>query len=223
MGANAQTTVPKYTALTVLPAASMNISAGTGIPVFATTVTRDAAFGGANKVLAEGQTCYLESTNVVQFYDGAAWATVGPAASKIAQVQTVFKSNFFSFASASFTDVTGLSVTITPAATSSTILCLAQVNVGPAAGDYETIRLMRGATAIGVGTETATENFGALVLAVNIGTVPLMFVDSPSTTSATTYKIQALSQGGGTAYINRRAADTFFSGSSSLTVMEILA
>jgi len=80
MGANAQTTVPKYTALNVLPAASMNISAGTGIPVFATTVTRDAAFGGANKVLAEGQTCYLESTNVVQYYDGAAWATVGPTA-----------------------------------------------------------------------------------------------------------------------------------------------
>jgi len=47
---------------------------------FATTVTRDAAFGGANKALAEGQTCYLESTNVVQYYDGAAWATVGPTA-----------------------------------------------------------------------------------------------------------------------------------------------
>jgi len=57
----------------------MDISAGTGVPVFATTVTRDAAFGGANKVLAEGQTCYLESTNVVQYYDGAAWATVGPS------------------------------------------------------------------------------------------------------------------------------------------------
>jgi len=50
------------------------------VPVFATTVTRDAAFGGANKVLAEGQTCYLEDANVVQYYDGAAWATVGPTA-----------------------------------------------------------------------------------------------------------------------------------------------
>jgi len=58
----------------------MDISAGTGVPVFASTVTRDAAFGGANKVLAEGQTCYLEDANVVQYYDGAAWATVGPAA-----------------------------------------------------------------------------------------------------------------------------------------------
>jgi hypothetical protein len=58
----------------------MNISAGTGVPVFATTVTRDAAFGGAGeKVLAEGQLCYLSASNIVQYYDGAAWATVGPA------------------------------------------------------------------------------------------------------------------------------------------------
>jgi hypothetical protein len=56
----------------------MNISAGTGIPVFATTVTRDAAFGGAGeKVLAEGQLCYLSDTNIVQYYTGAAWASVG--------------------------------------------------------------------------------------------------------------------------------------------------
>lgn len=79
---NEQTSVPLFTAGEVLTAANMNISAGTGVPVFATTVTRDAAFGGASeKVLAEGQLCYLSSTNVVQYYDGAAWATVGPIAS----------------------------------------------------------------------------------------------------------------------------------------------
>ena len=78
---NEQTSVPLYAASEILTAANMNISAGTGVPVFATTVTRDAAFGGASeKVLAEGQLCYLSSTNVVQYYDGAAWATVGPAA-----------------------------------------------------------------------------------------------------------------------------------------------
>ena len=78
--ANEQTSVPLYAASEVLTAANMNISAGTGVPVFATTVTRDAAFGGAGeKVLAEGQLCYLSSTNVVQYYDGAAWATVGPS------------------------------------------------------------------------------------------------------------------------------------------------
>ena len=77
--ANEQTSVPLFVADTILTAAQQNISAGTGVPVFATTVTRDAAFGGANKALAEGQLCYLSATNVVQYYDGAAWATVGPA------------------------------------------------------------------------------------------------------------------------------------------------
>jgi len=80
MGANAQTTVQKFLSGAVLTAEQQNFSAGTGIPVFATTVTRDAAFGGANKVLAEGQLAYIEASNIVQYYDGAAWATVGPAA-----------------------------------------------------------------------------------------------------------------------------------------------
>jgi hypothetical protein len=77
---NEQTSVPLFVANTVLTASQQNLSAGTGVPVFATTITRDAAFGGSNKALAEGQLCYLSSTNVVQYYDGAAWATVGPAA-----------------------------------------------------------------------------------------------------------------------------------------------
>jgi len=80
MGANAQTSVLDFTNGQVLTGPQMDISAGTGVPVFATTVTRDAAFGGANKVLAEGQLAYIEATDVVQYYDGAAWATVGPTA-----------------------------------------------------------------------------------------------------------------------------------------------
>lgn len=76
---NEQTTVPLFVSGEVLTAADMNLSAGTGVPVFSNTTTRDAGFGGAGeKVLAEGQLCYLSSTNVVQYYDGAAWATVGP-------------------------------------------------------------------------------------------------------------------------------------------------
>ena len=79
MGANAQTTVPTFTLGQVLTADQMNQSARTGVPVFADTTARDAAFGGSGeKTLAEGQLCYLESTNVVQYYDGSSWATVGP-------------------------------------------------------------------------------------------------------------------------------------------------
>jgi hypothetical protein len=77
MGANAVTTVPVYVAGEVLTAADLNIT-NSGIPVFASTVERDAAFGGTGeKVLAEGQFAYLETGNVTQYYDGAAWQSVG--------------------------------------------------------------------------------------------------------------------------------------------------
>lgn len=81
MGANAQTTVPTFTASQVLTADQMNESARTGVPVFATTGTRDAAFGGTGeKTLAEGQLCYVEGTGF-QTYNGTAWVTWGTAPS----------------------------------------------------------------------------------------------------------------------------------------------
>lgn len=80
MGANAQTTVPSFSAAQVLTAQQMNDSARTGVPVFAGTTERDAGFGGTGeKTLAEGQLCYLESADVVQYYDGAAWVNLSAA------------------------------------------------------------------------------------------------------------------------------------------------
>jgi len=117
MGANAQTTVQKFLSGAVLTAEQQNFSAATGVPVFATTVTRDAAFGGANKVLAEGQTCYLESTNVVQYYDGAAWATVGPTDATAPVFDRVVRTaGDITTTSTSLVDVTGATVTFTTGA-----------------------------------------------------------------------------------------------------------
>ena len=77
MGVNAQIEVPAFTAGQVLTAAEMT-QINTGIPVFATTTTRDAAFGGAGeKVLAEGQFAYIEATDTTQYYNGSAWVQVG--------------------------------------------------------------------------------------------------------------------------------------------------
>ena len=81
MGANAQTSVPAFTSGQVLTA-QQQTEINTGVPVFATTVTRDAAFGGTGeKVLAQGQLAYIEATNVVQYYNGTSWATLAPASS----------------------------------------------------------------------------------------------------------------------------------------------
>lgn len=75
MGLNAQTAVPVFTAGQVLTAAQVT-QINTGIPVFATTTTRDAAFGGTGeKTLAQGQYAYIEATSTLQVYNGSAWVS----------------------------------------------------------------------------------------------------------------------------------------------------
>ena len=89
MGANAQIEVPAFTAGQILTAAEMT-QINTGIPVFATTVTRDAAFGGAGeKVLAQGQYAYIEATSTLQVYTGAAWITAGASGLNLVTTATV--------------------------------------------------------------------------------------------------------------------------------------
>lgn len=80
MGANAQTTVPTFTAGQTLTAAQVN-QINTGIPVASGTATRDGLFGGSGeKTLAEGQLVYVEGIGL-QSYNGSAWVTWGTAPS----------------------------------------------------------------------------------------------------------------------------------------------
>ena len=125
MGVNAQTSVPLYAASEVLTAANMNISAGTGVPVFATTVTRDAAFGGANeKVLAEGQLCYLEATDNTQYYNGTSWINI------VSQAAVDYVATSQSATSASYTALaTASAVTLTTGTRALvTVSCVATTN-----------------------------------------------------------------------------------------------
>ncbi len=92
MGANAQTSVPTFVAGEILTAANMNISARTGIPVFADSTARDAAFGGTGeKTLAEGQFAYIENiagSAATQYYDGSAWQTLVSVSSGLTLIST---------------------------------------------------------------------------------------------------------------------------------------
>jgi hypothetical protein len=89
MGANATTFVPTYVASEVLTAADLNVT-NSGIPVFSTTVTRDAAFGGTGeKVLAQGQYAFIEATNTTQYYNGSAWVAVGASGLTLVKAQTL--------------------------------------------------------------------------------------------------------------------------------------
>ena len=219
MGANAVTTVPVYVAGEVLTAADMNIT-NSGIPVFADSTARTAAFGGTGeKVLAEGQYAYLESDNSTSVYDGSNWISVG---GKIGQVISTFKADAFSTSSGTFVDVTGLSVAITPSAATSKILVIAMVSTSATSTADHFLNLNRDSTAICQTTSGSTISTAALNV-TDIQTLhnAINFLDSPATTSAITYKFQA-KVGSNTMYVNRRATDTLGS-TSTITVMEILA
>lgn len=214
--ANTQTTVPIFVAAQVLEAAQLNNSAATGVPVFATTVTRDAGFGGAGeKALAEGQLCYLESTNVVQYYDGAAWATVGPASSgAVVQVKSSLLTATFSGSAPQATglDVTTLAVSITPTSASNKVLILCSLNLGKGSDG-------QGVTAILTGGNCATYRGDAALTRGRYASgqgqsangrvqpsVAMMYLDSPATTSATSYSVNinhTASGGTVTMYVNR--------------------
>lgn len=153
MGANATTSVPGYVSGEVLTAVRLNVT-NSGAPVFADSSARDAAFGGTGeKTLAEGQLCYLEDSNVVQYYDGSSWATVGP------QTPQTIKADYISTSQATtsltYTDLTtaGPTVTITTGTT-------AYVTIQTIAADTVANRqfmsfAVSGATTISAGTYEA--------------------------------------------------------------------
>jgi len=151
------------------------------------------------------------------------FAAVGASAGQVIQVvtatdSTARNSNSTSFVTASNT----LSVTITPSSASNKILVIVDGG-GNASGDDNVLvsTIYRGATNLG-------ESTGGLGSGVNgidgVGALSGMFamhiLDSPSTTSATTYQVYAKNAGsGGTWYLNRNR--TSGNSKSSITVMEI--
>ena len=143
-------------------------------------------------------------------------------------VQTV-KTDTFSTSSNSFVDITGLSVSITPTSSTNRIMVFAAVTASTTSGNNAMIRLVRDSTAIAVGNAD-----GSRVQASSQGRVndelaglnfSVNFLDSPATTSSTTYKVQFDVQSGGTGFVNRLANNLdnsdFARTVSSITVMEI--
>ena len=154
-------------------------------------------------------------------------------------VQTV-KTDTFTTTSTSVTPVTGLAVSITPTSTSSKILVIVQINVsvGGSTGDAETQILLkrggdyvyRGDAASNRSQTTGSLNWFSSTLNMSIAQLPFTFVylDSPATTSSTTYGVDIrATNAGNTAYVNRSGTDTdLFTRSrtaSSITAIEVAA
>ena len=123
MGANATTFVPAYTAGEILTAGNLSVT-NSGIPVFATTVTRDAAFGGTGeKTLAEGQFAYIEATNTTQYYDGAAWVAVGGGLNLLSTTTLSGASTTITISDFSYINLFVLVTGMTNATASATAIC----------------------------------------------------------------------------------------------------
>ena len=126
------------------------------------------------------------------------------------------------------TNVSGLSVAITPSATSSKIFLTAQVVFSLNNDTYGTlggIILQRGTTKLNAGGDNVS---GTTVVGQNESsvygfcTIPLQFLDSPSTTSSTTYSVAVKNMIGGSVqgYVNG-AKNGSNKGSSTITAYEI--
>jgi hypothetical protein len=138
----------------------------------------------------------------------------------VIQVVSATKTDTFSTTSTGFVDATGMSLSITPSSASNQILIMYTINVGFDLYRNVTVRLMRNSTAICIGdaasSRTRASNYTGQDLEgsyINRSFWPLnnRFLDSPSTTSAITYKLQmgAINDtDGSTIYLNRTGGDT---------------
>lgn len=117
------------------------------------------------------------------------WAT--PAAGgggKVLQVVQGTTTTSTSSSSNTFAD-TGLTATITPSSASSKVLVMYSMSYRKTAGAADNavnLRLLRGATNIGARTSMGYTSTAIL----NYGTAGSIVLDTPATTSATTYKVE---------------------------------
>ena len=155
----------------------------------------------------------------------AAAAVTAPnrGAGAILQVLFAIKTDLYTTSTTgSFTDIPGLSLTITPSSTSSKILIFANICHSISSTSDYAYRLLRGSTDLGNSTVGSEGNR----VGISCGTTntsrgdgySIHFLDSPNTTSATTYKIQVNHQNG-TYRCNSR--DGQWDGSSTIAVMEV--
>lgn len=167
---------------------------------------------------------------------GTAFATAAIPSSKIGtgavlQVVSTLKTDTFTSSSTSFTNITGLTGTITPTSTSSKILVMASVAVGINPSYFQHIRLARDGSAIAQGDAAGSRlrTQGMVYMYNQISnsqiTWPGIVLDSPASISALTYSVQMRQIDGATMYVNRLNRDEDASyeprSTSSLILMEI--
>jgi hypothetical protein len=157
----------------------------------------------------------------------------------VLQVVSTTKTDVFSTSSTGSVDITGMSATITPTSASSRILVMVKMMVGNSGAQNTgfTFQLFRNSTQINLGDAAGsrTRGFSGSEEGISTNTFgqyqsydySTLFLDSPSSTSALTYKITVSLTNTNTFYINSTGADTdtntYPRGTSNIILMEIAA
>ena len=137
---------------------------------------------------------------------------------KIGQVVQATSTANQTTSSSSFVAVSGMSLSITPTSASSKIYLTAMqvLGIGLGGGYAMRVSIFRDGTNLN-GNDNGLASFGTDASGTNV-TTPIIYLDSPSTTSAITYQVYFRSVGGATVSYNNYSGAT-----ATLIAMEVLA
>jgi len=153
------------------------------------------------------------------------------AVGKIGQVVTQSLNTVQTISTTGSFQASGLTLNITPSASSSTIFLLATIQYSTNAADYNgSFAFFRDTTIIGAAAD-ASNRIGSMSMGRGDSSysrpVPLSYIDSPSSTSQITYSVKFYPEPAATHYLNRTGQDSDQAhkgrSASTLTAFEVLA
>jgi len=210
------------------------------VPVVASSTARDALYTGS-VTPNQGDTVFRNDLGATETYfalynvstnpggrPAAGWFRELTPVGSVRQVVSTTRTTTSSSAAAvgAWADITGMTAAITPTSATSKILVMFDTYIGnsTSGGSFNFVQMLRGSTAIGVGTGGTTNSSGQTYITDTgrLEPITMSFLDSPATTSATTYKLQYQTTAG-TIYLNRRGSATDMITASTLTLIEVAA
>jgi hypothetical protein len=212
-----------------------DLSGSTGIPLGTYVGTAPPPAPAANQLWWKSDTGVL----YVYYNDGTSsqWVPASPPspapAGSILQVQTALKSDTFTSAATAYTDVPGLSVTLTPRNANSRFRIDVALGIAVATATYgASFQILRNGVPINNAPVAGLRPRGNFNAAIASNTdhpsgTAYHTVDVPALAVPLTYKLQVATQAGGTVFINRSQNDTDGAdpyqarATSNFTVMEV--
>ena len=192
-----------------------------------------ASGGGSFSLQAPSSSSNNRVFTIPDVADGTIATTA--TAGKILQVVQTVKTDTTSISTIdTWTDISGMSVSITPSSASNKILVTANLNTGASAESYYILRLEKGGTAIALGDASGARSRGYFGQrspnnGESIDNTVINFLDTAGGTSAITYNVAwyLAYQSGSNLYLNRCSYDANNDYaprmSSTITAIEVAA